>query len=525
MSSFMKKSQNTTSKTSTALYLFFVLATSFFTYFYHYSQPSEPFWDEPYHIAAAQKYLHGVYFMEQHPPLGKLLIALGEKLTHSNQRTDQFINTEYAKDFDTTIPGTSTIRHTNFTGYRLFPALMGWLTSVLIFLIFFSITGNPAVSALLSFLYIFDNALIVHSRGAMVDTPLTFFGMLTTLIFINVIKDVGNSYKILVLSFFLGVSFALALTTKLVGLVLILLFPIACILLYPHWRNIVFFIVASGIGFILAYCSVWQIHFALGSKIVPELPDQGYFQASSAYKKILADHTNTRWSSFPVMLRDSINYVSYYSKGVPRLDLCKSEENGSPAYFWPLGARTINYRWEKQDHWENIKDYKTRYLYLVPNPVSWALGLIGVILSTILVVSSFINEQKKVVRYRSLMITLLCLYFGYMIAIVQLSRVMYLYHYFLPLLVSYLLFGLSFLSIDSIGRFQLTLNRKTILLTLISLFVFAGYQFYRPLSYYEFISDSAFQRRNIFSLWELSCVNCTKVNSLAVPPQQNNQNE
>lgn len=511
----------TSTRVSFALYLLFVLATSFFTYFYRYNVPSQPFWDEPYHISAAQKYLHGVYFMEQHPPLGKLLIALGEKLTHANAKTDQFIETEYAKDFDTKIEGSSATQHTSFTGYRLFPALMGWLTSVIIFLLFFAITKNPAVSALLSFLYIFDNGLIVHSRGAMVDTPLTFFGMLTLLIFIHIVQHKSTDiFRHILLSFFFGLAFALAFTTKLVALILIILFPIACVLLFPHWRNIVLFIVASGVGFLLAYSAVWQTHFALGSKIVPALPDQGYFQASPEYKKILTEKKNGLWSSFPVMLRDSINYVGFYSKGVPRLDLCKSEENGSPAYFWPLGGRTINYRWEKQDHWENIKDYKTRYLYLVPNPVSWGLGLIGVILSVILVVSSFVTEQKKKTVHLKLMIVLLCLYFGYMIAILQLSRVMYLYHYFLPLLFSYILFGLSFTSLERVGPLVLTAHRKTLILTLISLCVFFGYQFYRPLTYYEFISDKSFQARSILPIWELSCVNCTKVNSLAIPPSQ-----
>ncbi len=511
----------TVTKMSFFLYFLFVVATSFFTYFYRYNVPSQPFWDEPYHISAAQKYLHGVYFMEQHPPLGKLLIALGEKLTHSNQKTDQFINTEYARDFDTTIPGTSTVQHTSFTGYRLFPALMGWLTSVIIFLIFLAITGNPAVSALLSFLYIFDNALIVHSRGAMVDTPLTFFGMLTLLFFFHVVKASDDIYRHVTLSFFFGLSFALAFTTKLVGLILVLLFPIACILLFPHWKKIVLLVVASLVGFLIGYAGVWQTHFALGSRIVPELPDNGYFQASPAYKKILAEHKNTLLSSFPVMLHDSINYVSYYSKGVPRLDLCKSEENGSPAYFWPLGGRTINYRWEKQDHWENIKDYKTRYLYLVPNPVSWGLGLLGVLLSIILVVSSFLTEQQKKMKNRSLMIVMLCLYVGYMVAILQLSRVMYLYHYFLPLLFSYILFGLSFMSIERIGSLVLTASRKTVILTILSILIFAGYQYYRPLSYYEFIGDKEFEYRSILPIWELSCVNCKKVNSLAIPPSQN----
>jgi dolichyl-phosphate-mannose--protein O-mannosyl transferase len=137
------------------------------------------------------------------------------------------------------------------------------------------------------------------------------------------------------------------------------------------------------------------------------------------------------------------------------------------------------------------------------------------------VVSSFLTEQQKKMKNRSLMIVMLCLYVGYMVAILQLSRVMYLYHYFLPLLFSYILFGLSFMSIERIGSLVLTASRKTVILTILSILIFAGYQYYRPLSYYEFIGDKEFEYRSILPIWELSCVNCKKVNSLAIPPSQN----
>ena len=75
-----------------------VLVLSFFTYFWNYTNPPYLYWDENYHIASAQKYQNGVYFMEPHPPLAKLLIAAGEALVDANPEDDQFIGTDYAKD-------------------------------------------------------------------------------------------------------------------------------------------------------------------------------------------------------------------------------------------------------------------------------------------------------------------------------------------------------------------------------------------------------------------------------------------
>ena len=76
-----------------ALYAFLILAFSFFTYFVKYNYPPSVFWDENYHIASAQKYIDGVMFMEVHPPLGKLFIALGESLIQPNKNLDTHKNT------------------------------------------------------------------------------------------------------------------------------------------------------------------------------------------------------------------------------------------------------------------------------------------------------------------------------------------------------------------------------------------------------------------------------------------------
>ena len=146
--------------------LLFVIALSFLTYVHNFQNPQAFFWDENYHIASAQKYLTGTFFMEPHPPLGKLLIALGEKMLDRNAEDNQFITTDYAKDPP---PGF------DFTGYRLFPVLLAWLTAPLLFMSILVLSRHWLWSVLLTFPYVFDTALIVHSRGAMLDGIMLFF--------------------------------------------------------------------------------------------------------------------------------------------------------------------------------------------------------------------------------------------------------------------------------------------------------------------------------------------------------------
>ena len=52
---------------------------------------------------------------------------------------------------------------------------------------------------------------------------------------------------------------------------------------------------------------------------------------------------------------------------------------------WPVGARTINYRWETDG------SGLYRYLYLVPNPAVWAVSLLAVILSVAVLIGKEIG--------------------------------------------------------------------------------------------------------------------------------------
>ena len=152
-----------------------ILTVSYFTYFQGYDQPAAFFWDENYHVTHAQKYLNGIFHMHEHPPLGKLLIALGEKIFDANQIDNQFTGTDYTAALPAEF---------SFTGYRFFSALLSWFTAPVFFLILLVVTRHPLWSALLSSFYVFDNALIVHGRGAMLDGPLIFFVSTSILAFL-----------------------------------------------------------------------------------------------------------------------------------------------------------------------------------------------------------------------------------------------------------------------------------------------------------------------------------------------------
>jgi dolichyl-phosphate-mannose-protein mannosyltransferase len=421
-----------------------------------------------------------------------MLIALGEKIVNANDSNSQFLSTDYAENLPDGF---------SFTGYRLIPVLLAWWTAPILFGIFLLLTQSSILAALLDCLYIFNNAFIVHFRGAMLDGILFFFISLALLSFLLTLKWKTGTLCI-ASSLLLGVALGGAVTTKAMGLILLLLLPATFIGILPHWRKAITALGLTSISFCLTFVAVWQIHFALISQMNPELPNKGYYEISSEYREILAEGQNRSLFSFPVMFRDAINYGTNYHQNVDELNLCDPDATGSPPLYWLVGAKAINYRWETP----NGEDY--RYLYLQSNPVIWGAGLLGVILSSAFFLTSLFLPVGNLFKNRFLLIVFLTLYWGYMIAISSIDRAMYLYHYFPPLLFSFCLFGLVVKEIPALGQWKLNERRRTLIVLFCITLILIAYWFYSPLTYYRPLTDAELERRAILPLWKLECVNC-----------------
>lgn len=490
-----------TPRRSAWLGLLTVTVLGYCTYMHNYAYPAQFFWDENYHVASAQKYLHGVFFMEPHPPLGKLLIAAGEAILQPNERTDQFLGTDYAGGAGMNF---------SFAGYRFFPALLAWLAAPLIFGIFLLLSRNALHATLLSFLYVFDNALIVHLRGAMLEGPLVFFSVLSVLAFLLFLEWKNDERKRMLAAVGFGAAVAAAVTVKVFALIFLLPALIAMFVLRHHPRAMFQVGGAALAAFIVVFAGVWQIHFSIASHVNPNLPDDGYYQASDSLKALLNAGRASSIAAFPLQLKDHMNFVSHYQRGVPELDLCKADENGSPFFLWPVGARAISYRWETPGN------DLYQYLYLQVNPVVWGAGLLSVILAVGLLCGAWFTDIQRL-RPPVALLAFLAMYGGFLAAVSRITRVMYLYHYFLPLLFTLFMLPLVLGMVRRFGPWHVTATARTGVLAALALLTFIGFQFYRPLSYYEPIDAASFQRRALLSIWELHCVGCDYQRTFGVP--------
>jgi dolichyl-phosphate-mannose-protein mannosyltransferase len=424
------------------LYSLLILSISFFTFFLNYQNPPAPFWDENYHIAAAYKYNKGTFFLELHPPLGKMLIGAGEQVFGSNKdlNTNTFLTKEYleGKDFN----------NFSFVGVRFFPALFAFLGGYLFFVLLFVISKNPHLSALFSSLFLFENALIVHFRGAMLDGIQMFFILSSLIYFVllwrkaypkKLASTISKPKLTLVNYFILGSLIGFAVSVKINAM--ILGFLVACLLFWEYSGAKIFeilintklnnfwnflkkevlpllpILIAKGAVCLFGISLIFGFFQYLHLNIAKNVVDNKYYDISSDYKEILEKRDFTNPLNTWITTKNWYDLSQRHSKGVPKLDVCKPGENGSYPADWPLMNRTISYRWQKyavqknkhftysladpeQKYQISLNDFtnlKTeeksnyvvpvKYLYLIGNPAIWLIGLLGLIMSISLVLA------------------------------------------------------------------------------------------------------------------------------------------
>lgn len=484
------------------IYPLVLLTVSLLVYLTQYTSPRALFWDENYHITSAQKHLDGVMYMETHPPLGKMLMAASEKVLGVNAELDKSVLTRTSY-----ISGDDLPDHFSFAGMRLPSTLLMALSVLFMYGILSRLTGHRLVAVAFSCLLIFDNALVVHSRAAMLEGIQIFFILAAIYYLVRTLTSQATiglgQYAIL------GVLVGLTVSVKANGAVLLLLFPVLFVV--DQWANITSVriglvakrllttVPSAVVPLMLVILSVFYVHIATGT----EIAGQQRYKASSEYLQHIHQGTTHTPSGFAVGMRDQWRFMSEYSAGVPRLDMCKPGENGSPAYAWPLGSRSISYRWDR----EVVDGHVTvAHIYLVANPVVWFSALAGIVLSVGLLISRYVYRQPvEHERLFGWIAVFTGLYLSYMAVMLHIERVMYLYHYLVPLVFALINLALVF---TYIFHAQLFSRNRTIFATLgiFVVLVVVVFAYFSPLTYGLPITPEQFERRQWFDVWQMRVV-------------------
>jgi dolichyl-phosphate-mannose--protein O-mannosyl transferase len=467
--------------------MLFLWVLGLFLYLTNNDYPPAIVFDETYLIPNAQSYLNGVFFQDSHPPLGRLFIALGQFIRHPQGPSDEFVNvSKIEQDWP---------RDVDISGYRLFPALFGTINPLIAFGIVLILTRNEWVALFSGLALLLDNALITQSRYALTDSILIAFCLGAILCFVwlqSRQSPPGHRDRIIWLLF--GLFAGAAFMVKFTGLFVLVVVPFY---LYKLWQagkmgRSFEFLILAGLAFLVVFVSVWEIHFSL-----LRTPPRSFSQPiTEEHVKIIEgiSHPNPLQKTW-IEVTDAYQYMLAYHRNVPVLDLSKPDEIGSPWYFWPFGGRAIAYRWESGSG-------QLKIIYLIGNPVTWLISLLGVIGASATVIADllfkFLNPAQRQRLY-----PFVCLYWIYMISVMLISRVMYLYHYLPPLVLGIILFGILFVDVLSIPQ-----KVKPRILFVSIICIALAFYLYSPFTYYTEISSEHFHQLDVWPAWDLQCPNC-----------------
>jgi dolichyl-phosphate-mannose-protein mannosyltransferase len=482
----------------TPLCMLMVLILGLIMYFAGRAEPTHAFWDENYHVTSAERYLAGVGQLEPHPPLGLMLIALGEKLSGANAGIDKtpLLADKY-------INGDKIPEGFSFAGMRLMPSLFGALGALLFLGLMIELTGSRLIGLLFSSLYLFENAWIVHFRAVHLDSFQMFFCIGTLWMFLRMWKQTSalswRQYAGMALLCGLGIMI------KVNAAMLLALFPVIYFkdagtrgIGFSWTAQLRHFGIKAGASVatvLLVTATTFTLHAIVGTKPVPPgssgNTDNEFM--SQTYKDYLGQQQTLTPSTLLAISTDYFKFMDHDHKGVPKLDVCKPGENGSHPLHWPIQDKTINYRWDSANGF-------TRYVQLVGNQVSWYLGLAAVLLSFLTIANRrLFNIDTGNGRSYALIEVFTAIYVVFMLLHLYLGaqRVMYLYHYFIGLLISYLLIVLNWQNLCDFHKVRKSVRRLSALL--IALAVLASGMFFLPLSNHWPLNKEQCERRNIFS--------------------------
>ncbi|KKU17011.1 MAG: Glycosyl transferase family 39 [Parcubacteria group bacterium GW2011_GWC1_45_9] len=472
------------------LMVFSLIFLGLLTRFVFISHPNQTVFDEVHFGKFVSSYFTGKYYFDIHPPLGKMIIALGAGLGGYGD----YVARHGVFDFEKIGESFGAVP---YFWFRFFPALAGSLIPLAVFLFMLEFGAGRLASFLAGLLLVFENSLLVESRLVLTDAFLILFGFLGLYFFFRA-RNRNYPNKLL---FWSGLFFAASFSVKWTGLG----FFGACGLIYL-WDILDFSLIKPGfflparrlapaanrgtvlspqkvargdtklfgaprtgknLGYLILgalalvsvpfaiYFAVFQIHFAL----LPACPESG--GGCEFMSQEFKNRGLNPWQSFLELNQK----MWVYNKGIS-----ESHEYGSKALGWPLMIRPVYY-------W--VLD--SARIYLIGNPVIWFLGFFGIFAFLFLKISA----EKKILLW--------LLYLANLVPFILVSRVLFLYHYLLALIVSVMAFSLV---VDEVFK-----EKKIFVWGAVLALAVFGFLFFAPLSYGFPLSETGFARRQWSSFW------------------------
>ena len=143
-----------------------ILLLAIVTRFYHFGQPAQIVFDEVHFAKFTNAYFKGEYYFDIHPPLAKLLMAGWAKLLNKEPPASfafDKIGEAYPNDF--------------YKSLRLLVSFFGVILPLAVYFLAKELFKNKWPAFFAGLLVVFENAILVQSRFALIDVFLLVFGV------------------------------------------------------------------------------------------------------------------------------------------------------------------------------------------------------------------------------------------------------------------------------------------------------------------------------------------------------------
>src|SRR5215204_916718 len=270
----------------------FAVALGVWARVYHLGFPSRILWDERYFPVMANKYLHGEYQFDLHPPLGKFIIAVGIFLFGNDP-----------------------------IGWRIMPLVFGLALLPLVGALGWYCLKERVAALLLVTFFSVETIFIVNSRVGVMDTFLVFLVLAT---FLVALRAEGGG-QVILCSLLLG----LAIATKWAA------FPVAVPVGYVLWRKGLF---RPFVGGLWIYAVVYVAVVYVGALIsVTANPVDAWLwvldwhlKAANKISAAIPHGWGSPWWSWPVMLRPIRFFYGVNGDGLLQVVI----DIGNPLIWW-----------------------------------------------------------------------------------------------------------------------------------------------------------------------------------------------
>jgi dolichyl-phosphate-mannose--protein O-mannosyl transferase/Gpi18-like mannosyltransferase len=341
------------------------------TRFWHLGSPPEIVFDEVHFVGQARHYLHGEPFLDPHPPLAKLVIALGIWLFGDHSWSWRFGNAAL---------GTILIAVTYLLGRRIF--------------------RDRLAATFAAAFVLCDGMYLVDSRIACIDIVYLTFAATAYLLLFRFIDTAGlmNKRKLLPL---MGVALGLCLGSKLyIPVVTCLL--VAAFVAYDIWQSGAGEPVGGGVGAV-STADPYRERRVIAAVTMLAAVTAFFYLAT-----FMIHYAHGWWGG----IADLFHYygqVVWYENSVSSA----THPYASPWWSWPEMLRPVAY-WQ---HFPKVGDVAT--VWGGGNPVIWWGALTGITITAV-----YATERPNVPR-----MFLISGYLGYIAIWVWIGRTLFLYHY------------------------------------------------------------------------------------------------